>query len=1006
MRKSSVCFKFFRPLLQILLTAEVLSALDGSILPSQYAHRIWRTQDGLPSNGLYSVLPSPSAYLWAGTKEGLVRFDGHQFTTISPLTHPDMQGSYVGNVVEAKDSTVWFNTTKALHRLKDGKLTVFTEKDGLPSSLVARHALDHQDALWASTARGLVRIHQGKVTRFSRKDGLVADRTGAILVEPDGTVWIGAAGLTRYRQGRFQAFPATLNHPVVGALARDSQGTIWVGTYDGLYTFDGKDFHLDSRIPKGIINSIHIDRDGLLWVAVGNRGLLRIHGQEPAQLVQLPGLPTDEVTGIAEDRQGNLWLATGSGLAMLRRGPVVTFGKPEGLPSEAIMVLTQDRQQRIWLGSTEGLFILSGPSHRTVTEVQGLPRFSVSALHEDATGRMWVGLRGAIGWVEGNRFRALQDSSGPVQEQVLSLTTDPQGHLWTGTTRGLFRFAQGRRTTFGTTEGLMNNLAGTLQFDQHGHLWAGTNDGLFVWDGQRFSPRYLPSGSIRGVHLDPDGTVWIGTAGGGLYWHRQGQLHHANVRDGLVNDYVGALLLDRQGDFWITSPGSISRIARQDLLAFGEKKLARLHPIRLSASDGLREPGCNGGWQPDHLLARDGTLWFPSDSGALTIDPQRLRWTAPPPPRIEAIQLDGQSLDPLQPLRLAAGAGRLEIRFTSPDLLWAEQLRFRYQMVGVDKSWTLANSTRTASYNLLPPGEHRFLVEVMDRSGQWLPASTPFSLRQDPFFYRTWWFALLCLAAVALFGWLLYRMRIRQLQARHELVLSERTRIARELHDSLLQEVLGASLQLQGTAWLIPAQPDQAQQKVEQISEQLRLAFRETRDYIGHLRMCAEEQDLRESLRTLGMRMTAPQQLSWSWAQEGMIPALDSSLRFEILRMAREIIQNALKHAEASHLQGRLLCTGQSLVLEIQDNGKGFTPGVLPDDGRQHWGLVGLEERTKALRGSLEIQSNPGQGACVRCTIPLRQKSNRQFFRIGLSTSGIAGLARPAASTDSRLAHK
>ncbi len=967
--------------LLLCLAASSLLALDPTIPPSQYALRIWKEENGLPSNSLYSVTIARSGHLWAGTSDGLVRFDGSRFITYSPSSHPDMQGSFVGQVVEAADGSIWFNTTKAFHHFKNGKFTIYGEPQGLPSPLVVRHAADREGALWASTARGLVRIRDGKVQRFTIKDGLAADRTGAIFVDSTGAVWIGAAGLTRYQNGRFTAFPARFNHPVVGAIARGPSGSVWVGTYDGLYRFDGQQFHLDPRVPKGIVSALHVDRDGVLWATVSERGLLRLVGDQPPQIVPVPGVGGGDFRAIIEDREGSLWLATAHGLVLLRRGPILTYSLSEGLSGKPSEVVLEDSHHRIWAGANDSLIALSGPGYTTVQKVTGLPVSTVSALHEDSSGRLWVGLRGGIGWVENFRFRPLRDRDGPVTDQVLSLATAPDGALWAGTTRGVFRYHNGERTYFGTKQGLMNNLAGTLQFDRNGHLWAGTNDGLFVWDGNRFSPRHLPTGSIRAVRLDPDGTVWIGTAGGGLYWARHGTLHRATAASGLSGDYVAGLLEDLQGYFWISSPGSLSRVAKSELIALGDKKISRLSVLRFGLTDGMRERGPNSGWQPDSWRAHDGKLWFPTDSGLIQVDPTRVQLAPPPVALIESATLDGQPLNLAQPLLLKAGAGRLEFRFSAPALLWADQLRFRYRLTGVDKDWVEARDSRSATYTLLPAGAHSLEVQTSDPAGNWSGVPLRLTFEQAPFFYRTWWFATLCLVALSLLLWLLYRLRIRQMEARHAVVLSERTRIARELHDSLLQEVLGASLQLQGASLIMDSRPAEARQKVDRIGEQLHEAFREARNYIGHLRLCAEDKDLADSLGQLGHNMTAPHGIAWTMDQTPLPATLDTATRFELLQMAREIIHNAIQHSGASRIEATLHADKGHLCLCIVDNGKGFTPGQLPNDGRKHWGLVGLGERSSGLGGSLDIESTPGQGTRINCRVPLASPSRwRQFL--------------------------
>lgn len=978
MYKPSLARLFF--VLLLISGAHALYALDADRNPGQYTYRLWSRADGLPVVGLNSVLQSRHGHLWVGTEAGLARFDGHRFEVYNKLTNPEMQSPYIGHMAEAADGSLWFATTKGLHHLRGGRMTVYDESKGMPSGLVSRLALDKEGGLWVSTVRGLVRIANGKITPYTKKDGLIADRTGAILVDEDGTVWIGAAGLTRYAQGRFEAFRAKLQHPVVTCLARTKDGRMWVGTMDGLYHFDGKDFHLDPRVPKGNIAALHADANGTLWVSAEEYGLLRLRGSESVS-VPVPKLSNGDIRGLAEDGGGSLWLATEQGLGVVHSGPMVTHGAPEGLPNEAVHVVMEDRQHRMWVGTDDGIAVLEGPQRGRVTRIGALPAKVVSAFHEDRHGRMWVGLRGGVGWMEGLKYQPFRDSSGIVNEQVLAITTDADDTLWVATTRGIMAFRKGVRTVYGTKQGLMNPLAHTLVHDGSGHIWAATNDGLFVWNGERFEARHFRSGSMRSVHMEADGTIWVGTAGLGLQRVKNGKTFQIDRIHGLNTDHISNLLDDGRGYFWIGAPEGVLRISRQELHDVADGKRSRIAPVRFTAIDGMREPEINGGWQPSAWRAHDGTLWFSSRAGAVEVHPGQVPSYGAPQAQVETVTVEGKPLGADLPV-VAPGAGRVEIRFAAVNLLWPEQMRFRYRMQDVDRGWTEANATRTASYNLLPPGQHTFLVEASDRSGNWSGNPSRITVEQQPHFYQTSWFAGLCVLCGGLLLWLVHRERIRRLQARHALVLHERTRIARELHDSLLQEIFGASLQLDVATDQFFTQPESARKRIVQASDRLREAFRDTRVYIGQLRTNLRECELVEAFRVLARKVCAHCPVEVTVTADGQAVDVPDDVRFELLQMGREMISNAVKHANCSAIDVELRFGSDNLLLSVRDDGKGFAPeSPYPKDtDREHWGLVGLRERASTIGGRLNIESAPGKGTCISCELPLL-RPNRWALR-------------------------
>ncbi|MCY1018596.1 two-component regulator propeller domain-containing protein [Pyxidicoccus sp. MSG2] len=786
-----------------LLLARPGMALDPERRVSQFSQDSWRSDDGLPQNSLLSLAQTRDGYLWLGTWEGLVRFDGARFVVFDKRNTEELRNHTIKALAEDASGTLWVGTEQGLVAYRDGR---FERAPGAAAPLdgvKVEELLVGEGVLWVGTSVGLwqVPLGDGAARQYTVEQGLPNSNVTALTQGEGGSVWVGTAeGLARVVGGEVEhgtfAIPGPKPRQEIQALSRDSSGVLWVGTISGLVSWNGtvaRRFTTDDGLPATSVTALFTDTRGTLWVGTRRGGLVRHSADGFSEPVPGTGLVEAEVLSLLEDRDGHLWVGTYSGLFRLRDGSFSTYGLPEGLdPEGTVSAVLEDRRGTMWIGTVgAGLYRLENGVLRHVGAEEGLAEKVIPALHEAADGTLWVGTVGGLYRYDGKRFTKLPREQGGPQEVVTAILVDSRGDTWVGTQSGLVRIHEGNATPYTAKQGVTHPVI-VITEDVQGQVWFGSEGGLMRWEGDKKGFRQytqkdgLPGDLVLALLADEDGTLWVGTETGLGRW-RDEKWARFTVQQGLYDDAVFSLVPDGDGHLWMSSNKGVSRVSRRELEEVAAKKRQRVVSLDFDQRDGMRSAECNGNTQPSGWRTKDGRLWFANLSGAIVVDPVRVRASRQPPEvRIEEVRVQGQPVPVEGRVELPSGGSRLEIRFTAFSPVDAARLRFRYRLKGHDDGWVNAE-VRMATYTGLRPGSYHFEVQAEGRDGAW---SEPVVLDVvlEPRLWQRTGFWLLCVLGTGLLGVSVYLLRVGQLKARERWLaerVQDRTRALARANEEL-----------------------------------------------------------------------------------------------------------------------------------------------------------------------------------------------------------------------------
>jgi PAS domain S-box-containing protein len=784
----------------LLCSAVARPSLDPHKAITQYVHDVWKTDAGLPQNSVLAIAQTPEGYLWLATEEGLVRFDGVRFTVFDKTNTLQLRSNVILALLSDRQGNLWIGTNGGgLVQYRQGKFSALTTRQGLSNDSVLALYEDREGSLWIGTdGGGLNRLKDGVFQTYTTKDGLASNAVFAIAEDKHDNLWIGTHdGLNRLKDGRIATFTTAQGLPnnYVHSLYVDHQDTVWIGTNGGgLARFlDGRFSAYGTRdgLSSNAVWSLYEDSEGSLWVGTGDGGLNRFRDGKFIAYTSKSGLSADSVWAIYEDREGSLWVGTASGgLNRFRNGSITPYTVQEGLSNDVVLPVFQDRAGAVWVGTNGGgLNRFEDGRFKSYTTRDGLSDNLVFSISEGADGSLWVGTRKGLNRLQNGRFTVYNTKTGLPNDIVMATYVDSQGNLWVGTRGGLTRFANGRFITYTTKDGLSNDCVLSITQDAHGVLWIGTSGGgLNRFQEGKFTSYTTKTGLTNDVvwslYADRDGSLWIGTNGGGLERLRDGKFTTYSIRNGLFDDKIFEILEDNLGNLWMSSNRGIFRVSKQDLDDMARGKIHIFESTSFGVADGMKSQECNTGFQPAGAKTRDGRLWFPTMKGVVVINPGYLYSNAlPPPVAIEQALVDRQPFENIASVHAPPGNGQLEFYYAALSFISPEKIHFRYKLEGFDKEWVDAGARRVAYYTNIPPGAYRFRVIASNSDGAWNQEGASLQVVLDPHLYQTRWFYLLCALSVGFLILALYRLRVRQLEARQaELVLlvEERTRELRQ----------------------------------------------------------------------------------------------------------------------------------------------------------------------------------------------------------------------------------
>ena len=946
----------------------------------------------MPQDTVRAIAQTQDGFVWLGTNAGLVRFDGYEFVT---FTKND--GSLPDNTVTAlrtgASGALWIGTSSGVARYAQGKFQIFTAKDGLPRGTIYSMVEDHAGVLWVVLGGRLCRFENGQFRTYPKSDLAPLESVGAVYEDSQRQLWVGGLNGILKREGdKFSVVfqPPESDGNIISAILKDAKG-IWAAGTRGLILIqpDGKVRRFTTRdgLANNLIRALYEDRAGNLWVGTYG-GLSRRDGD---RFVDLKMDDRDWVWCLFEDRENDLWVGMNNALVRLRDDKFSSFGRPEGFPGDEPIVVRQDQQSQLWVGYHDSGLLVMGPHKRRIyTTRDGLPSNEIFGVRVSRPGELLIGTRAGLSRLRGGRFMNYSMPHPTGSSAVLDAIEDIQGNLWAATASGVYEL---KGTTWTAVIGGNASSADytvALIQTRGGQLWAGTlASGLWqLTDGATLKPRLfttangLGSNQIRSLYEDPEGTLWIGTFGGGVSTLRDGTFRHYDTREGLLSDNVSHIE-DDGTSLWLSTDRGISRIPKRQFADFSSGTLKILEPANYGISDGLRSTQCAPAFPAGGggTLTSQGTLWFPTSNGLATIDPHALSPASPgdrtkPITHIVEVAVNGHAVDLSHAARIKPGAGRIQVRYSGIYLRAPERVRYSYKLEGLDHDWISAGSHRTIDYNPLPHGSYRFIVQAALADGA--SSQSQFGFEVLPRFYETWAFFFFCCVSMAGLAYGYHRLRLAQIHSRFALVVEERTRLAREIHDTLAQSFVGISLQLDSVQEAFDAGSDAARQYLNHAQKMVRHSLTEARQSMATLRTNElSEQDFPATLMAAVPRWVAGRQVDLRLNVSQLHCKLPTELAQNLLRIAQEAVTNAVKHATAQVIRLDLDVENDILCLHVEDDGKGFEPSDTFSVSGGHFGIVGMRERAKQIGGEFDLASRPGGGTRVEVRIPLAISNSR-----------------------------
>ena len=963
-------------------------ALDPEKEISHFVYDVWTTDNGLPQNSVTAVVQARNGYLWLGTQEGLVRFDGVRFDVFDSTRVPLMQSPRINALLQDPKGPLWIGTDAGLLVLVDGKLSMQHSGWDLPRETVRSLYSDSLGNLWIGMDSGAL-MHNGvKTIHFTVHNGLPHNSIYAIGEDPDGKLWIGTregAAIKDSDKFLFYDHPEGPQREIVRVFSKDQDNNFWIGTSRSLYRKRADRVDQFSELKELLTShvlSILSDKDGALWIGTQGNGLIRYNAGHFSELKRAEGLSNDFINSLCEDQEGNLWLGhAGGGLSRLKDGKFTVFAAREGLGYDSVSSLYESQNGGIWIGTfSGGVSLLKDGKITTLTTRDGLANDLVFTLFEDRNKVLWAGTGNGLSRYENRRFTNFQRKDGLVSEVVYAALEDREGTLWVGSRLGgLVRFRGNKFARIQPREGKTDEFVYTLYERKNRTICVGTREGLLVMDNNRLVPfsKHMAGPVVLSLYEDNDENLWAGTGGGGLYCLRKnGDVTTFTSKDGLFDDVIYTILEDRRNNLWMTSNKGIFRVSRNQLSDFAAGKISQLDCVSYGKADGMRNQECNSG-QYAACKTRDGKLWFASLKGAIMVDPEKIKTNLTPPAVIlEKILSDNLVFEaPLQKVNpvFPPGKRKFEFHYTGLNFFAPERVKFKVLLEGYDQSWVDAGTRRIAYYTSLQPGTYRFRVIAQNSDGVWNNKGDSVQFVLQPFFYQTRWFYGICFAGAVLVAFAVHRFRLRQLKAQFHAVLNERTRISRDLHDTLAQSLSGVVVQLDAAEQLLPVDQDKSRNYLLRARDLAAKSLREARQTVLHLRSEeSERKDLKSELEKIANEITKEGAVNIHFASDGRSVALSPRIKENVLRIAEEAIHNSLKHAHPLRIEIRLKNEAQRLELCIRDDGSGFESESAPAEQSGHLGLAGMKERAKELSGELKIDSSPGRGTTVTLRIPLQ----------------------------------
>jgi ligand-binding sensor domain-containing protein/signal transduction histidine kinase len=935
-----------------------VSAMAGAQVQveSPFVVDVWNVRQKLPQSSVISVIQTRDGYLWLGTLNGLVRFDGNHFTVFDENKTPGLNSDRIVYLFEDSRTNLWVGTeTAGIAMISIGKVKKFGTENGRGKII---YAAEDSSGIWFHTTDGLLFYHDGKMDFNPDVSSAVLQQ---LLLLETRTVIPSKSG------GFWQLFNGTVEK------IENNRPTKNFGT---------------NQWGNSTVTSACEDNDGNLIVGTFGAGIFWYDSSGGCQNVSTnQGLSSSFVLSLCMDRAGNLWAGTdGGGLDRIKRK---IFTAPDGLHPFTAQSASADPGGGVWTA-----FNTKGVSDWDTNSAQdfGVGKYSDAwTILADHNRQVWAGTRAeGLFQFQTNHFVPAPGAEklGP---QIFALFEDRSGQLWAGTQNGLANFDGQKWKLFTTQDGLSENMVRAIAQDADGNFWIGTeNQGLdFFKDGKfisyQKSENGLPGNDISCLYADKDGVLWIGTSGHGLARFQNGKWTRYSTDTGLASDSINYIIEDDGGNLWIGSNAGLMRVQKKSLEDFAAGTTNAISCRTFVESDGLPTRECSAGSQPAACRADDGTFWFPTTKGFVSVNPAELKPNSQPPTvLIESVRVDGAEqktnlLDSTwsQSIVVPPGYEQLEIDYTALNFSAPDAVRFKCWLEGHETAPAEVGGERVARYPKLPPGNYRFHVTACNEDGIWNETGSVLEIAVQPWFWQTNSFRavviVFLLGIVAVIVRYISTQKLRrelQLHKQQEALERERARIARDLHDQLGANLTQVAL-LGEMAEADKNSPEEIESHAKQISETARetthsldeivWAINPSNDTLEGLAnyACKYAQEYL-ALANVRYRVDLPTELPPT--------PIPPEVRHNVFLALKEAVHNVVKHAQASEAWIRLRLSPQNFILEVEDNGK----GVSNLDGKQNRnGLRNMKKRMEDVRGEFSISGGANGGTIVRLTVPI-----------------------------------
>jgi ligand-binding sensor domain-containing protein/signal transduction histidine kinase len=994
--------------LWLLGAVAAVAATNSPAIADGLVIRAWGTGAGLPQNTVNAIAQTPDGYLWLGTRDGLARFDGVRFTVFG--LGDGLQSVEIQTLHVDRRGTLWIGTSGGgLSRWIEDRIENVT----LPHQLAAPDTVtalaeDAAGRLWIGTVAGLSLWQDERFVEMPQLAPLERASIRALRCDRSGGMWIatGSRGLFEYRDQRLteSVGPPGNENILAYCLYEDSGSNLWASVGNGTVLCrragEWESYTQTNGLPFAFVTCLAQETDATLWAGSLDDGLYCFQDGRFIALRTEQGLSANDIRSLYLDREGNLWVGTRTGgLNRLSRRKLLSYGAAQGLTNDYTRGVAETADGALWVATTGGGLSRGGPGG--FEPIAPYYAFAESVLAARDGTLWWGASRGLLRWKDGRVSVIYTNESWVRSATVTALCEDRQDGLWIGTSESRLIHLDGGKFVEFPLRVAHGPITGLAQ-GTNGDLWVGSTAGgvqrIRLGSDVILSLRNLPSQSIRTLYLDRDDSLWIGTAGGGLTHWRDGRVTTFTARQGLGADTIVQIVEDDDGYLWLGCSRGILRVRKSALNEMAAGKTTFLHPRTFGVNDGMPVEECSSGFSPAGLKTRSGMICFSTVKGLVLLDPHRQYANAPPPNvlleevlvneqawtpvagsfgRSDWFAADSGGSSPMHQITITPGGRELELHYTGISFGSPEKLRFRYKLQGLDRDWVEAGERRTAYYHHLAPGSYVFTVLACNADGVWSQETPLLALTVQPYVWESTWFRLL--VAAAALGVLAgsarlverrrYKRRLALLETRHA-VERERLRISQDMHDdigSILTQVSQLSDLGQSEAGGQPA----SRGHFERIGAQARAAVQALDEIVWATNpkndnlprfaeyVCHFADEFFEDT-TVRCWQEVPTDLP-------NVP-LRADLRHNVFLAVKEAFSNVLKHSGATEVWLRLALLDSRVVLEIEDNGRGFDPRQTSPHSN---GLGNMKTRLAECGGEAEILSQPGKGTKLRFGFPL-----------------------------------